>query len=78
MNNGYDTAEQRIREYQSRLKHFDERLAAEAALNQRRPLTGATGISPDWEVHRIKNSGPMGIWDAVAQDIEHALQRWKL
>lgn len=30
------------------------------------------------EMKEIQRSGPMGIWDAVAQDLEHLLERLKL
>jgi len=32
----------------------------------------------NWEVEMIKKSGPMGIWDVLAQDLEHLLKRLKL
>ena len=31
-----------------------------------------------WEVEEIEKSGPMGIWDVLAQDLEHLLKRLKI
>ncbi len=35
-------------------------------------------LDKNWEVEMIEKSGPMGIWDTLAQDLEHLLERMKL
>ncbi len=93
--------EQHIREYESRLQHFDELLeragkaiteAPEhedartklAELQKAREMLASQydhmklKLGENWEIEEIEKSGPMGIWDVVAQDVEHALEKLKL
>ena len=35
-------------------------------------------LGENWEIEEIEKSGPMGIWDVVAQDLEHVLEKLKL
>ncbi|MET0015402.1 MAG: hypothetical protein ABW088_17255 [Sedimenticola sp.] len=102
--------EQRIREYESRLKHLDEMIEKAAAgvgeaqphdeINEAQPHDEIKAklkqirkerdkleshyeqmkLTPgeNWEVEEIEKSGPMGIWDVLAQDLEHLLKHLKL
>ncbi|MET0047053.1 MAG: hypothetical protein ABW066_04640 [Sedimenticola sp.] len=93
--------EQRIREYESRLKHLDEMIEKaatgvdeaqahdeiKAKLKQIRKERDKLEshyeqmkLTPgkNWEVEEIEKSGPMGIWDVLAQDLEHLLKHLKL
>ncbi|WP_435628523.1 hypothetical protein [Candidatus Ferrigenium straubiae] len=91
-------AEQRISEYDLRLRHVDELLAqAEKRLNH---TPGEADISAEleklmeerdrlaawldetrkrplenWREDSISSAGPMGIWDAVAQQVERLVER---
>ena len=101
MTNEIHLVEQHIREYESRLQHFDELLeratkgvreAPEheevrtdlAELQQRRDKLAShyeqikLNLGENWEIEEIEKSGPMGIWDVLAQDLEHFLERLKL
>ncbi|MES9868401.1 MAG: hypothetical protein ABW082_13995 [Sedimenticola sp.] len=93
--------EQRIREYESRLKHLDEMIEkAAAGVGEAQPHDEIKAklkqirkerdkleshyeqmkLTPgeNWEVEEIEKSGPMGIWDVLAQDLEHLLKHLKL
>ena len=35
-------------------------------------------LGENWEIEEIEKSGPMGIWDVVAQDVEPALEKLEL
>ncbi|MES9961130.1 MAG: hypothetical protein ABW089_11890 [Sedimenticola sp.] len=93
--------EQRIREYESRLKHLDEMIEKAATgvgeaqehdeikaklkqiQKERDKLEShfeQMKLKPgeNWEVEEIEKSGPMGIWDVLAQDLEHLLKHLKL
>ncbi|MES9937084.1 MAG: hypothetical protein ABW120_16540 [Sedimenticola sp.] len=93
--------EQRIREYESRLKHLDEMIEKAATgvgeaqahdeikaklkqiQKERDKLEShyeQMKLTPgeNWEVEEIEKSGPMGIWDVLAQDLEHLLKHLKL
>jgi hypothetical protein len=91
-------AEQRIREYDLRLKHLDEVLAhAEKKLIQTpeeaetSELLGKLKENRDrlacwvdeakckppenWRQDEIRKAGPMGIWDAIAQQVDKLVER---
>lgn len=93
--------DQKVREYESRLKHLDEllerakkgitdapeheevKLKAEELQEKRDELAKEAELARQLavkqrETREIQMSGPMGIWDAVAQDLEHLLERLKL
>lgn len=91
-------AEQRIREYDLRLRHVDELVEhAEKKLAQT-PEEAETSEQleklkenrdklacwldeakckppEDWRKEEIRKAGPMGIWDAIAQQIEKLVER---
>lgn len=83
--------EQHILEYESRLEHIDElferagRMAGEATelegLKQEREKLAATVTTmrqksaEEWEEEELAQAGPMGIWDAVAQQLEKLVER---
>ena len=75
-------AEQHIREYEARLKHLEEAHEWE----RRRPLQrshdeAATAHAllhmraNNWREQGVERNGPMGIWDAVAQQLESLVER---
>lgn len=91
-------AEQRIREYDLRLRHVDELLEHaenELAQNPEENETGElleklkenrdklacwlneTKCKPpeSWREDEIMKAGPMGIWDAIAQQVEKLVER---
>ena len=93
--------EQNIREYESRLRHFDELLERAgkvitetpehedartklAELQKKREMLAShfeqmkLKLGENWEIEEIEKSGPIGIWDVVAQDLEHVLEKLKL
>ena len=91
--------DQHIREYESRLKHFDELLERAASVTETRPEEvklkaeelqqhrdemvleaekARQKANQDRERRDIEFHGPMGIWDAVAQELEHLLERHRL
>lgn len=83
--------EQHILEYESRLGHINELLvradqavgetAELAGLKQERDkLAGKLGeikqkSAEEWEKEELAAAGPMGIWDAVAQQLEKLVER---
>jgi hypothetical protein len=91
-------AEQRIKEYELRLKHLDEVLEhAEKKLTQTpeeaetSELLGKLKENRDrlacwvdearckppenWRQDEIRKAGPMGIWDAIAQQVDKLVER---
>jgi hypothetical protein len=91
-------AEQRIREYDLRLRHLDEVLAyAEMKLSldpkkdetstqlkklkeERNQFAGWVEETKlkhleNWQEDEIIKAGPMGIWDAIAQQVEKLVER---
>ncbi len=91
-------AEQRIREYDLRLRHLDEVLGyAEMKLAQYpKEAEASTQLKKlkeerdkfagwieefrlkrleNWQEEEILKAGPMGIWDAVAQQVERLVER---
>ncbi len=83
--------EQHILEHESRLGHIDEMLeragkaAGEATeleglTQERDKLAGKLGemkqkSAEEWEKEELAQAGPMGVWDAVAQQLEKLLER---
>ena len=82
--------EQHIMQYESHLKHIDELLergrkgAAEAPehakASEREKLAShieELRLKPleDWQEQEIELAGPMGSWDAVAQQLEKLVER---
>lgn len=90
-------AEQRIREYDLRLRYLDEVLAyAEMKLAQHPKAEASTQLKKlkeernrfagwveesklkhleNWQEDEILKAGPMGIWDAIAQQVEKLVER---
>lgn len=63
--------EQQVRFHEAHRLHLDE-----VPLATRPPVT----LPPDegdraWEIDEVRNAGPMGVWDALAIQVEHALER---
>jgi hypothetical protein len=83
--------EQQILEYESRLEHIDELLQRadkavgktaelEGLRQERNKLAGTLGeirqkTAEEWEAEELAQAGPMGIWDAVAQQLEKLVER---
>lgn len=90
--------DQHIREYESRVKHYDELLERAASVTGTSPEDEELKMKAeelqhyrdkmvlevekdrqkakqDWERRDIESHGPMGVWDAVAQELEHLLER---
>ena len=90
--------DQHIREYESRVRHFDELLERAASVTGTRPEDEEVKMKAEElqqyrdemvleaekerqkanqarERRDIKSHGPMGVWDAVAQELEHLLER---
>ncbi len=91
-------AEQRIREYDLRLKHLDEVLAhVEKKLTQTPEETETSELlsklkanrdrlacwvdeakckpPENWRQDEIRKAGPMGIWDAIALQVDKLVER---
>jgi hypothetical protein len=79
--------EQHILEHESRLGHIDELLerAGEvpgvAGLKEKRDeLAGQLDAmkqktAEEWQHEELAQAGPMGVWDAVAQELERLLEK---
>ncbi len=91
-------AEQRVREYDLRLRHVDELLDyadKELARSSKDAETSALlkrvkddrdklavwleetkrKLPENWAQDEIRKAGPMGIWDAIAQQVERLVER---
>lgn len=85
--------EQHVTEYESRLKHVDEKIqdASEAAgeeldgelqslIKERDRLADHVEQMKlrsleDWDKEELAQAGPMGVWDALAQQLEKVVER---
>ncbi len=70
-------AEQHIREYQARLKHLDELLEQTLQRGGEGAAAAYQALKSDeqWREAMIEQSGPMGLWDALAQQLEKAIEK---
>ncbi len=91
-------AEQRVREYDLRLRHVDELLDYADKELARAPKDAETSAllkrvkddrdklavwlegtkckpAENWRQDEIRKAGPMGIWDAIAQQVERLVER---
>jgi hypothetical protein len=99
MGNIYDLlAEQRIKEYELRLRHVNEVVEHAEKKLARTPAEAETSAQlerlkeerdklacwldeakckppEDWRREEIRKAGPMGIWDAVAQQLDRLVER---
>ena len=62
------TKEAETRALLDRLKHERDRLASWLEETKRQPLE-------NWRADEIRKAGPMGIWDAIAQQVEELVER---
>ena len=79
--------EQQILESEARLGRIGERLeragetpGAEDLKQQHDQLAGQLGqmrqkTAEEWEKEELAQAGPMGVWDAVAQELEKLLEK---
>jgi len=82
--------EQQILESEARLGRIDELLkrageapGVEGLKQQRDQLAGQLGemrqkTAEEWEKEELAQAGPMGVWDAVAQELEKLLEKARL
>ena len=79
--------EQQILESEARLGRIDERLeqaggtsGVEGLQQKREELAGQLRemrqkTAEEWEKEELAQAGPMGVWDAVAQELEKLLEK---
>lgn len=91
-------AEQRVREYDLRLRHIDELLAHVGKKLAQSPREAEISelldqlkgnrdklacwleetrckLPENWREDEIRKAGPMGIWDAIAQQMDRLVER---
>ena len=65
--------EEHVRIYEAHHRQLDQRPPSEAVAEVAPQPEPA--LKADWETQEIESAGPMGVWDAVAIQAEHLVER---
>ena len=63
--------DEHVREYEARAAHMDTGVESGVPTSERPEEV----MPANWETEEIEKAGPMGVWDALAIQAEHLVER---